>query len=274
MRQFISDKDVDESGILILKEKDYHYFKDVLRIQIGDMISVRLPDGSLNEMTASKIDEGKKELTLQYCTDIDDFDYEECDITRGVKAKELGSVLKTDIWLFQFLPKMPKFEQIVRQATECGVSVIVPVIGEYTEKSSVASLNGEKKIERILKIVKEARQQSGSPVDTKVLLPVALPEAINQWREHVVDDDSVAFVLCERTDVGKSIPKDLSEEKINVAALVCGSEGGISPSEVELLIKDGRFVPVHFDTNILRCETAAVYGIAALQTWLARKYED
>jgi 16S rRNA (uracil1498-N3)-methyltransferase len=29
--------------------------------------------------------------------------------------------------------------------------------------------------------------------------------------------------------------------------------------------KDG-FVSVHFETNILRCETAALYGIASIQT--------
>ena len=51
------------------------------------------------------------------------------------------------------------------------------------------------------------------------------------------------------------------------AAVVVGSEGGISPEEVELL-KAGGFIPVHLKTNILRCETAALYGIAVVQNSL------
>ena len=54
-------------------------------------------------------------------------------------------------------------------------------------------------------------------------------------------------------------------EKIKKAAIAVGSEGGISPEEVRLLEEKGLFVPVHFAVNILRCETAALYGIAAVQ---------
>ena len=36
--------------------------------------------------------------------------------------------------------------------------------------------------------------------------------------------------------------------------------------EVELLKTKGLFYPLHFSVNILRCETAALYGIAAIQT--------
>ncbi len=49
-------------------------------------------------------------------------------------------------------------------------------------------------------------------------------------------------------------------------AIFCGNEGGISPDELELLVKKALLCPVHFSVNILRCETAALYGIAAIQT--------
>jgi 16S rRNA (uracil1498-N3)-methyltransferase len=49
-----------------------------------------------------------------------------------------------------------------------------------------------------------------------------------------------------------------------------GAEGGISPEELDFAQKHG-FVPVHFATNILRCETAALYGIAALQNAVVEK---
>ena len=46
-----------------------------------------------------------------------------------------------------------------------------------------------------------------------------------------------------------------------------GSEGGISPSECELFLSRG-FKAVHFNTNILRCETASLYAAAAIQSAL------
>ena len=52
--------------------------------------------------------------------------------------------------------------------------------------------------------------------------------------------------------------------------MVVGAEGGISPEEINEL-QDNGFIPIHFDTNILRCETAALYGVAAVQTVLGEK---
>ena len=48
------------------------------------------------------------------------------------------------------------------------------------------------------------------------------------------------------------------------AALAVGPEGGMTADERSSL-ETGGFVGVHFNTNILRAETAALYGMAALQ---------
>ena len=270
MRQFIVEKNQIKNGLIQLEGKDYRYFRQVLRVRAGDMVSVRLPDGSLSNATVAKIDETSRCLTLQLCADTGKT------ITRGVQAEELtgGAVsangaLMVEYWLFQFLPRPQKFEQIVRQATECGVSVIVPVTGEYTEKSSAEALLGSKK-ERLERIIKEARQQSGSPVDTKVLEPVSLDKAIEMWKDGSDSAESVAFVLSERDDCSGNLRAGVQKagglEKIKRAAIAVGSEGGISPEEVKLLEEKGLFLPVHFAVNILRCETAALYGIAAVQS--------
>lgn len=270
MRQFIVEKNQIKNGLIQLEGKDYRYFRQVLRVRAGDMVSVRLPDGILSNATVAKIDETSRCLTLQLCADTGKT------ITRGVQAEELtgGAVsangaLMVEYWLFQFLPRPQKFEQIVRQATECGVSVIVPVTGEYTEKSSAEALLGSKK-ERLERIIKEARQQSGSPVDTKVLEPVSLDKAIEMWKDGSDSAESVAFVLSERDDCSGNLRSGVQKagglEKIKRAAIAVGSEGGISPEEVKLLEEKGLFLPVHFAVNILRCETAALYGIAAVQS--------
>ena len=276
MRQFIVENKQIHKGLIQLEGKDYRYLRQVLRVRAGDMISVRLPDGSLNNATVAKIDESSRRITLQLCAGTGET------ITRGVQAAELSGVTGADgsdasgmggveYWLFQFLPRPQKFELIVRQATECGVAVIVPVVGEYTEKSSAQALAGAKR-ERLDRIIKEARQQSGSPVDTKVLEPMSLEKAVELWGTSTPLSDNgeaVAFVLSERDDCSgnlrTSVQKAGGLEKIKRAAIAVGSEGGISPDEVRLLEEKGLFVPVHFAVNILRCETAALYGIAAVQ---------
>ena len=276
MRQFIVEKNQIKNSLIQLEGKDYRYFRQVLRVRAGDMVSVRLPDGNLSNATVAKIDEASRCLTLQLCAETGKT------ITRGVQAEELtgdsasvNGALMVEYWLFQFLPRPQKFEQIVKQATECGVSVIVPVIGEYTEKSSAEALRGSKK-ERLERIIKEARQQSGSPVNTRVTETMTLEQAINLWKSgfdtsasQTLKHRNVAFVLSERDDCDDNLRTTVEKtgglEEIKKAAIAVGSEGGISPDEVRLLEEKGLFVPIHFAVNILRCETAALYGIAAVQ---------
>ena len=278
MRQLLINKEI-KNGLVVLDGKDFRYLRQVLRARPGDMINVRLADGSLKNATLALVDDKNRSVTLQLCADTDSAK----SITRGVQASEIegATVSATEYWLFQFLPRPQKFEQIVRQAAECGVSVIIPVIGEYTEKSSATAIQGAKR-ERLDRIIKEARQQSGSPIDTKVLEPMGLEEAVKLWNASAPLSDhtstplsdhtsggAVAFVLSERDDCDGNLRKGVEEaalkSEIKRAAIAVGSEGGISPAEVSFLQEKGLFTPIHFAVNILRCETAALYGIAAVQ---------
>ena len=57
MRQFIAENFPDARGILCLSGKAYRYFRQVLRVKNGDMVAVRMPDGTLQNMTVCQIDE-------------------------------------------------------------------------------------------------------------------------------------------------------------------------------------------------------------------------
>ncbi len=270
MRQFILEKQSVKNGLVSLEGKDFRYLRQVLRVKVGDMVNVRLPDGKLQNTTVAKIDDKSKKITLQFCAATNIDDEVEKSITRGVQSSQLeGKLPSVEYWLFQFLPKAQKLEQIVRQATECGISYILPVIGEYSEKNSLYALEGNKR-ERIERIIKEARQQSGSPVDTKILSPLSLPEALELWNQkndEEKDLKALGFVLSERDDCQDNLKKVISENPdAKRLAIAVGSEGGISPEEVSLLQEKGLFHPIHFAVNILRCETAALYGIAAVQS--------
>ena len=258
MRQYISQTDLDSDGFLEISGKDFRYLHGVLRVKSGDMIQVRLLTGILQPMTVCKIDEKGKKITLQIC-----------DLPESAKIEnqpeETGQIEDCEFTLFMAVPKSSKFDQIVRQATECGVAKIVPVQTEFSQKGS-EKMNFRS--ERFDRIIKEARQQSGSPVATKITDCKTLTDAAELWQnetKNLTESEKLAVVLYERNESTVTM-FDAVREKQNPKklALFCGSEGGLSLSEIAFLQKSG-FTPVHLKTNILRCETAALYGIAAVQ---------
>ena len=262
MRQLILQKNQDKNGLVLVEGKDFHYLRQVLRVKVGDMVNLRLADGLPYDSTVCKIDDSAKIITLQLGG-----------VVRGPHQPQ-----ELEFSLFQFIPKPQKLELIVRQATECGVKNIIPVISEYAQKGSVEALSG-KKIERLERIVREARQQSGSPVDTTVFEPVTVEQAIEIWNkmkeEAGGEENAAGFVLSERAvesgpeqkHAVPTVPEPVEGvEGPQIVSIFCGNEGGISPDELELLTKKALLQPVHFSVNILRCETAALYGIAAVQT--------
>ena len=241
MRQFIVEKENVKNGLIELIGKDFRYLRQVLRVKKGDMLNVRLDDGSLQGTTVSFIDDSAKKITLQIC------ESKENTITRGVQADQVGGFFSDRAFvLFQFIPKPQKFELIVRQATECGISHIVPVIGEFSDKNCLHMFEGAKK-ERFVRIIREARQQSGSPVETIVHPVVTTEQAISMWQK---EQQSKGIVLYERSLNSLPLHKVVNGSAVKNAGVVVGCEGGISPSEIELLMK-GSFIPVHFDVNIL-----------------------
>ena len=275
MRQFISKEFPDKKGLLRICGKDFRYLRQVLRLKPGDMLSVRFSDGTLQSTTVCAVDENSKEIVLQICGKSENS--ENLDVTRGTKAEEIqNSSPEIEYFLFQYIAKPVKMEQIIRQATECGVKYVIPVCGEFSQKQNILSMQHSKK-ERIERIVREARQQSGSPVETEILEPVSTENAISFWQEKKSlgsadssGQNSVAVVLWERNEKTVSLKKIIqpeNSEKIKKIAIVVGCEGGISPAEIDLLLSVG-FNAIHFPGNILRCETAALYGIAALQSAL------
>ena len=258
MRQLIIQKNQDKNGLVTIEGKDFHYLRQVLRVKTGDMVNLRLPDGSLQNSTVCKIDDSSKKITLQVCA-----------APAAPEPVEGSEGQYIQFSLFQFIPKPQKLELIVRQATECGVKNIIPVISEYAQKGNVQAVTGGKK-ERLERIIREARQQSGSPTDTTVFEPVTVEQAVELWnkmkQEAGGEENAAGFVLSERAADGQTKgPFDRLRDHGTVA-IFCGNEGGISPDELELLTKKALLRPVHFSVNILRCETAALYGIAAVQT--------
>lgn len=282
MRQFLAQKDLDKDGTLEILGKDARYLGQVLRLRVGDALEVRTPSGELVCMQVAL--QEKKRLVLaralQTSTDnacVETKNFSGSSFCGGVSARQVDSSLQdVRIWLLQCMPKATKLDQIIRQSTEIGVEKIFLVASErslYEDKNA----NNASKMQRFLRIIKEARQQSASPVQTSVTAPNTLANVLATVDEELAttlngptctsaNADVVRLLLTEAPLERKGLHQYLYK-KPKIVVIAVGSEGGVSPKETELF-KQAGFLPMHFATNVLRTETAAIYGIATVQNLL------
>lgn len=258
MRQYIASSMPDKNGQLTVSGKDFKYLCQVLRLKLGDIVQVRFPNQELSNMEVFKLQAKQLILVKTLSESVDKF------LETGVSASSLENIKLPEIWLFQFLPKLQKMDGIIRQSTECGVSKIIPVLGEFSGKDFNLKNEDFEKVNRWERIVKEARQQSGSAISTSVEKPLVIEDALKLWNENL--QNGIGFILHEASIAKKNIFSVLKENtNINKIGIAVGSEGGISEKEISILQENG-FYLVHFKTNVLRAETASLYGIAAIQT--------
>lgn len=258
MRQYIASSMPDKNGQLTVSGKDFKYLCQVLRLKLGDIVQVRFPNQELSNMEVFKLQAKQLILVKTLSESVDKF------LETGVSASSLENIKLPEIWLFQFLPKLQKMDGIIRQSTECGVSKIIPVLGDFSGKDFNLKGDDFEKVNRWERIVKEARQQSGSAISTSVEKPLVIEDALKLWNENL--QNGIGFILHEASIAKKNIFSVLKENtNINKIGIAVGSEGGISEKEISILQENG-FYLVHFKTNVLRAETASLYGIAAIQT--------
>lgn len=158
---------------------------------------------------------------------------------------------RSNVSLYAAVVKKDTFEWIAEKATELGVSDIVPVIAERSEKKN---LNAE----RLEKIVAEASEQSGRGTVPKVH-PVAgfsdaLSGVVKRKQPGIVFDPSGM----------KFSDKDFSVFPADArVAVFIGPEGGWSPDELAAFKQAG--IPVlSLGPQILRAETAVVAALSRL----------
>lgn len=249
MRQFIVEDELGSNGILSLSAKEVRYLTRVLRFKEGSNVDVRHKDGTVQSMSLCRI---TNNWTLVPNTSAS------LSAETGVKTADIGRP-KSDFTLIQFLPKIQKMDQIVRQAAECGITEVYPVKGAFSNVHDCTE-----RVDRWERIVREARQQSGSPVPT-VIHPAA---GIEDVLLSINKEDGIKtykIVLTEVSSHSCSVYSILGSviEPVRVVIAV-GCEGGFSSEEMVLLEKEG-FIRLHLKTNVLRVETAALYGTAVIQ---------
>ena len=231
---------------VIITGSDVNHIKNVLRMRIGEEISV------------SNGQDG-----CEYRCGIEAFE-EDCVRCKLYFVKEDGVELPVRVTLFQGLPKGDKMEMIIQKAVELGAFEIIPV----ATKRCVVKLDEKKavtKVNRWQSIAEAAAKQSkrdmiptvgpvmsfaqalekAAPMDLR-LIPYELEDGMARTRE-----------LLNRIEPGQQI------------AVFIGPEGGFEESEIALARAKG-IHPVTLGRRILRTETAGMTVLA----WIGYLMEE
>jgi 16S rRNA (uracil1498-N3)-methyltransferase len=160
------------------------------------------------------------------------------------------------IVLAQAMCSSEKMDWVVQKATELGTAEIVPV---QTQRS-VARLSGaraDKRTEHWRNVAVSACEQCGR----NTLPQLHTPQELDAWLGEMRHTPGSKFILLpDGASNLQSQPRPTGR-----ATLLIGPEGGFTADEANLARQAG-FVPVLLGPRVLRTETAAIAGIAALQT--------
>jgi 16S rRNA (uracil1498-N3)-methyltransferase len=170
--------------------------------------------------------------------------------------------------LFQSLPKGEKMDLIVRQAAVGGLAQIVPFMSEFSAVKNIK--NTGHKFTRWERIIKEARQQSGSTALTAIRQPLSIDGLFAFWEELSSQKSGVLGLLFHHLPLANASLHGYLYNEPEIVALAIGPEGGFSPSEAQRFMTAG-FKPVIIGETILRTETAALYAQAAVRVLLLER---
>ena len=258
MKRFVLSAPPGADGRIRLYEKDYHYLVRVRRLKSGMCFEAILPGGAETRIRILSTESGVLTGECQSFT-------EQVSSKRVSLEPVPGGAALPPIALFQGLPKGAKMDLIVRQAAEGGLSVIAPFQCEFS--TAKPGKNPNEKISRWERIIKEARQQSGSIIETKILSPCGFEALLQYWGSLKKKYIRPVGLLLHQNPLEKGSFHGYLGNSPDFVALAVGPEGGFSPREQKLFLEAG-FHPLIMGSNILRTETAALCGAAVIRILL------
>lgn len=217
LHRFIGDVDLDQKTLTVSDGELVSQWRTVLRLKPGDILT--LSDGRGREAEATILSMDKKEARLKIG-----------EIAFPSREPEKETTL------YAALLKRENFELVAQKATEIGISRIVPLITERTVKTGFNR-------ERIMKIVREAAEQSGRTTIPDLADPILFKDALLA----ADPKESVLFDL-----EGREVGTTLAAKNAFI-----GPEGGFTEAEVSLA-KDAGFQIGLMGKLTMRGETAAI----------------
>jgi len=237
MPRFYCPPPLPSSGTFDLPHDAAHHAARVLRLRAGE--TVQIFDGIGNERHGVIAELDGRRVAVGSITAVD-----------ANRESPLQVVLA------QALASSEKMDWVIQKATELGVAEIQPV----DTGRSVARLSAEraaKRLEHWRQVAISACEQCG-----RNLLPqIHAPLDIMEWLQQMQRSPDAKFILLPQ---GATALHQQARPHRRVALLI-GAEGGFTEVECDSALRCG-FTPIRMGPRVLRTETAAVAGLAALQT--------
>ena len=220
--------------LITLNEETSKHVVQVLRMKEGELL--QLTDGKGNLLLAKITDAHKKHCTVQ----VQSTSY------KPQAARKITIAIS-------LVKNANRFEWFLEKATEVGVTEIIPLLCERTERQHF-------RYERMKGILVSAMLQS-----QQTWLPV-LQEPVkfeNALRQTSTSDGILKLIAhCEET-AKNSLNKVLSEVEGSNYTILIGPEGDFTTTEINQAIA-AEYKPVMLGETRLRTETAGVVAAAIL----------
>jgi 16S rRNA (uracil1498-N3)-methyltransferase len=223
--------DTVSADTLVLNEETSKHIVQVLRMQNGEQL--QLTDGKGNLFLAEITDNNRKR----------------CAVT--IKQTNNNQPAAANVCIaISLLKNANRFEWFLEKATEIGVSEIIPLICDRTEKTAF-------KYERMNGILISAMLQS-----QQIFLPVLHePVKFGRFISKQFDNTSKLIAHCE--DETNKVQLHHQINKSSNQLILIGPEGDFTKQEIELALQNN-FTPVSLGETRLRTETAGVVSATLL----------
>jgi 16S rRNA (uracil1498-N3)-methyltransferase len=215
----------------VLNENSSRHIVQVLRMQPGE--SLQLTDGKGISVLATISEANKKRCLVKI-------------IEKKIKE---SSHRKVKIGL-SLLKNTSRFEWFLEKATELGISEIIPLKCERTEKQQF-------RMERMRGILESAMIQS-----QQVWMPVLQQLKIFSEVVGKADEDQKMVAHCDPG--AKKRLSEMTDTNLSSQLILIGPEGDFTNEEIKLALGSG-FTAVELGENRLRSETAALTAAVVLK---------
>src|SRR5262245_15681850 len=226
---YIAEYDRSQKEIVLDEDTSRHVVQ-VLRMEEGEKLT--LTDGKGSLITTEVIDAHKRHCVVA-TTDSQLATHNTPQITIAI------SLIKNT----------SRFEWFLEKATEIGVSEIVPLICERTEKQKFRS-------DRMKGICVSAMLQSQQCWLPTLHEPKQLDEFVTEFRE-----DTQKFIAhCGESENKQQLS---TFQSFNSSTILVGPEGDFTKREIELAFRNN-YIPVSLGKTRLRTETAGIVAATIL----------
>lgn len=232
-RLVVDPSQIQDQRVFLTSEQE-HYLYRVLRLRTGDRVIVM--DGQ-GQSWMTKLVEASAQLQAEILEPI-------------VNPAELAIA----VTLVMALPKGSGFDEVVRQATELGVTCIAPMISDRTLLHP-----SPQKLERWRRIAQEAAEQSEREIVPTVLEPVSFAKHLEENR----DRTSAKLICVTRRNAAHLLTLLSDKSSLSPILIAIGPEGGWTDVEVEDAIATG-YQPVSLGSRILRAVTAPIVALSLI----------